>query len=79
MSKGKAFNAWAPPRYLVIKEATCPECQGFGTVPVGDSGTERCPRCKGKGRVREEVPFEEALFLFNFGVPYHLSETESGA
>ena len=55
------MNAWAPPRFLVVKEATCAECQGFGMVPLDGGRVERCRRCGGKGRVREEVSLVEAL------------------
>jgi len=55
------MNAWAPAHYLLVKDATCPECQGFGAVPASKGRSARCPRCRGKGRVREEVPLEEAL------------------
>jgi len=55
------MNAWAPTRFFVLREATCPECQGFGEAPTHGNRLERCPRCKGKGRVREEVALEEAL------------------
>jgi len=55
------MNAWAPPRYLVVRESTCPECQGFGVVPLEQGRTTRCRRCGGKGRVREEISLLEAL------------------
>jgi len=45
--------------YYVIRVRTCGECSGYGERP-GSLG-KPCRKCEGEGRIREEVPLEDAL------------------
>jgi len=39
---------------LCRESGWCPECDGYGDVPVDiDCGTEECPMCKGNGKCPE--------------------------
>jgi hypothetical protein len=53
--------------FYVVEECTCPNCggSGVGGRVMGMQFVEpeyyRCHKCKGTGRIREDVPLREAL------------------
>jgi hypothetical protein len=50
-----------PERFRLFRLCDCPTCEGKGKVgyvrvePAGVSTWEKCPDCRGEGRVRQEI------------------------
>jgi len=43
----------------LIVERACVECLGLGYIHTGRRMTAQCPKCDGKGKTIDEVPWRE--------------------